>query len=539
MHTVKRVLLIEPPVTRPPEFSAAKVRVSPFFPLGLAYLAAALREKGYETAILDALVAGFEKGERPYTNGWLRYGLSDDEIAARIQAYKPDVVGVGAIFSAKDYDAKNICRISKRVYPDVPTVVGGAHAGAAHREILAAERAVDFVVIGEGEESGPALLEALTAGGGYDKVDGLGYRSGGAVHTNPKSRYIQDLDSLPLPARDMVIMQDYFRLGYAHDRYRQKPFAQMITSRGCPFKCTFCAIGNHWGPVQRLRSAESVLAEIDVLVNEYGVREIHFEDDNLTADKQRALRIFSGLRKRKHPITWTVPTGMAVAHLDAELLESMAGSGCYSVTLAIESGNQDVLKRLMRKPVNLQKVPGLVKEIRRNGMLAKGFFMLGYPGETKETISQTVACAKALELDWAFFFITTPLPYTEMYQTALRDGYIQIGDFNPLTSLHESIIRTPEFTNEYLAQVREEAIVDINFRNNPNLVKFNVDQAIADFEYVLSLYPHFDFAQEALGDAHLRKGCLEKARACWQRALALNPHNTRAAASLKAHEGKG
>jgi len=533
MHEIKRILLVDPPVTRPKEYSASKMRVSPFFPLGLGYLAAVLKAIGYEVAILDCLIEGIDKGERAYEGGMLRYGLSDEEISAKIREWHPDIVGVSCIFSAKDFDAKNICRLSKKIFPQTPTVVGGPHAGAACREMMAAEGAIDFIIIGEGEASFPSLILAIQTGRGTERVDGLCYRTENAICKTDKTIYIENLDSLPFPDRDSVGMSRYLDLGYAHDRFMNRPFTQVITSRGCPFKCTFCALGNHWGAAQRRRSAGNVLAEIDVLVNRYGVREIHFEDDNLTADKGRAMEIFSGLKARRYGITWTVPTGMAVSSLDEDLLASMAQSGCYSVTLGVESGSQFVVSKLMRKPVDLKRVPGLVKAIRNNGMLAKGFFILGYPGETKDTLCQTVEFAKSLELDWTFFFIATPLPHTEMYNTALRDGYIQLGDFNPLTSLHDSVIRSPEFDAEYLSELRERAIVDLNFRNNPNLRKYSVDQAIADFRHVLDLYPHFDFAHEAMGDALQRKSDVQGACEHWRRAIQLNPGNAIAAQRLQ------
>lgn len=533
MKDIKRILLVEPPVTRPAEFSAKKLRISPFFPLGLGYLAAVLMPRGYEVFLLDALVQGVDRGEQVYDNGTVRYGLSDEEIRLAVESFKPDVVGVSAVFSAKDFDARNVCRISKSVLPEVPTVMGGAYAGAAHKELLAGENAIDYIVVGEGEQAFVQLLQAMAVETGYEKIDGLGYRMEGKVCCNPKRSYIQDLDGIPFPARELVDMHEYFRIGVAHDRFRYRPFTQMITSRGCPFRCTFCTLSQHWGPVQRLRSAANVLDEIEMLVNRYGVREIHFEDDNLTADKPRALAIFKGLRERGYDIAWTVPTGMSVATLDEGLLHEMAASGCYSVSLGIESGNQGVLSKLMCKPVNLKKVPPLVRAIRDQGMLAKGFFMIGYPGETKETIEQTIAFARSLELDWTFFFVATPLPHTEMYDMALREGYLEAGDFNPVTTMHESVIKTPEFDNEYLMELREEAIIDLNFRNNPNLTRFNVDQAIEDFEHVISLYPHFDFAHEALGDAYSRKGLADKACDCWRRAIEANPKNGGARTKLR------
>jgi radical SAM superfamily enzyme YgiQ (UPF0313 family) len=159
--------------------------------------------------------------------------------------------------------------------------------------------------------------------------------------------------------------------------------------------------------------------------------------------------------------------------------------------------------------------------------------MIGYPGETRKTIKETIAFARSLELDWSFFFVATPLPHTEMYDMALRQGYLHAGDFNPVTAMHESVIKTPEFDNEYLTEIREEAIRDLNFRNNPNLTKFNVDQAIEDFEHVIGLYPHFDFAHEALGDAYRRKGIPEKACECWRRAIDANSENASAATKLR------
>lgn len=533
MKPLRRILLIEPPVTRPENFSASRVRVSPFFPLGLGYLAAVLERQGYEVEILDALLEGFPRGERAWNRGMLRYGLLDEEIQRRMEDFRPDLVGVSAIFSAKDFDAKNLCRLSKAILSRVPTVLGGPHAGSMHREILEEEPSVDYVLTGEAEESLPALLEALKRGAVPRGIDGLAYREGGRVISEPKTRYIDDLDLLPFPARHKVNMEAYLSLAVAHDRFSQRPFTQVLTSRGCPYRCAFCALGNHWGRRLRQRSADNVLQEIDHLVETYGIREIHFEDDNLAARRARALALCKGLEERRYGLTWTVPTGMAVATLDEELIAQMAKSGCTSVTLAIESGDQRVVSKLMHKPVNLKKVPRLVQAIRDNGMLAKGFFMLGYPGETRETIQRTVAYARDLRLDWTFFFIATPLPKTEMFWTALHQGYIRAGDFNPLTSLHESVIRTPEFDQTYLQEVREKAIIDLNFRGNPNMTPGRVHQAIADFTHVLGLYPHFDFAHLALGDAFRIAGRQEEACRQWQAALSHNPDNTEAAERLR------
>ena len=308
----------------------------------------------------------------------------------------------------------------------------------------------------------------------------------------------------------------------------------MITSRGCPCKCSFCALGAHWGNCQRKRSARNILDEMEALIRKYGIQEFHFEDDNLTADKKRAIELFNGMIDRKFNIVWHAPSGIAAYTLDAEIVERMAASGCYSITLGIESGSQQVLTKLMHKPVDLKKLPALVQVIRKHKIDVRGFFILGFPGETKEDMKRTIDYARGLELDWAYFSIFSPLPKTEIYRVCLEKGYIKEGDFDPIRSFHRSIVHTPEFTPEDLYQIREEAIIDICFRNNPNLRKYDVDTAIENFSLVVRRYPHFDFANFYLAEAYMKKGDREKGAAYYRKTLEANPAHQEAIARLKA-----
>lgn len=529
-----KVLLIFPPVTRPEDFSAKKVRISPFPPLGLACIAAVLeQEGGFDVKIKDALIEGDLSGQE-YLQGKIRYGLSDFEITQQIKEFQPDLIGVSCIFSAMEWDSLNICSLAKQLDRRIITVLGGPHAGANGREILTKNKDCDFVIIGEGELSFRDLLSNLYRGlTDFSSIDGLVYRKNGLVVENPKEKYLFELDTLPLPARRLLPMEKYFDLAVAHSSFKNKPFTPMLTSRGCPAKCTFCAIANHWGKVQRTRSAKHVLDEMEDLIKQYGIKEIHFEDDNLTADKQRALDIFNGMIERGFRISWTVPSGMAVYSLDEELLVKMKESGCYSVSLAIENGNQEIVSKIMRKPVNLKKVPPLARKIRELGMEVKGFFILGYPGETKQTMQETNNFARELELDWAFFFIFSPLPGTEIYDTCIEKGYMKANDFDPLRSFYEPAITTPEFDQKYLVEIRERAILDVNFENNPNLRKYDLEKAIASFQNVVNLYPHFDFANYYLGEAYLKKGLIDKARLCFQKTVELNPAYLEALERLK------
>jgi magnesium-protoporphyrin IX monomethyl ester (oxidative) cyclase len=474
-----RVLLIAPPITRPTDFSAEKVRISPFIPIGLAMIAAVLENAGHEVKILDCLI---ENGAEVTfcDKGFIRYGLTDEEIKDNIRKYKPDYVGVSCMFSAMEADAVNICKIAKSVNYNIRTIMGGAWAGTNRMNILAKNCiSINHIIRGEGER---VILDII----------------GQRRYTYHK--YIENLDTLPMPAYHLLDMKKYFQLASGHNGYKQKPFMPMLTSRGCPAACSFCSIANHWGKEPRYRSAEHVLREIDFLVKEYGIKEIHFEDDNLTADRDRAIKIFDGLIQRNYGLTWTVPSGMAVHNLDDELLEKMAQSGCYSVSLAVENGNQDIVTKIMKKPILLTKVKPMVDKIRSLGMDVRGFFILGYPGETKENIEDTIGFAKYLQLDWSHFFIFSPLPGTEIYKTCIDNGYLKPGDFDPLRSFYEPILKTPEFDQEYLIDAKERSNIEVNFRHNYNL-EHNPTKAVRLFQAVVDMYPHLEFARKSLDEA--------------------------------------
>jgi anaerobic magnesium-protoporphyrin IX monomethyl ester cyclase len=522
---INKIMLIVPPITRDKDFSAKVSRVTDFFPLGMAYIAATLEKTGlYKLKILDSLKGkDLQEGIVIDNGDSIRYGLTDNELEYEIKKFSPDVIGVSCLFSGAQWDAANVCSIIKKISSEIFTIMGGAHAGNMAQELLHLCKEIDYVIVGEAENAFVQILDAIDKNEDVSQIDGIGYRENETVRLNKKTEYVRNLDSIPFPAYHLFDMQIYLNDADSHGFYRYPPYTQMITSRGCPCKCTFCALGSHWGPKQRLRSASNILDEMEFLIQQYGIREIHFEDDNLTANRKRALELFDGMIERKLNLHWHAPSGMAVYTLTEDIIEKMAEAGCYSVTLAIESGNQEVLSKMMRKPVDLNIVPALVKKIREVGMDVRGFFMLGFPGETKENINQTVEFACSLELDWAYFSIFSPLPKTAMYDLCLEKGYIKKSDFDPMRSFHRSIVRTPEFDPDYLNNVREKAIIKTCFKNNPNLLRYDIDKAIDNFESVVRRYPHFDFANFYLAEAYLRKGKKSKAVKSYKKTLLINP----------------
>lgn len=521
-----KIVLVFPPVTRPCDFDNNRLRVSPFFPLGIAYLASAIREAGYEVMIRDYLIEYFDEIGQRYGGSKIRYGASDDLIIEDLKKTKADVVGISCLFSAQEFDAGLLCRLARKALPMATIIMGGPHAGASSAELLRNAPELDIVVLGEGERSILECLRALDSHSDFSNIDGLVWRAkDGSIRKQEKSSYIMNLDTLPMPALGLFNMSLYFKKGKAHNAPRANPCAPIVTSRGCPYQCAYCALGNHWGRKQRMRSSGNVLKEVKILVEEYGVKEIHFEDDNLTSDRKRALEIFRGMRDANWDIIWTSPSGLSVADLDEELIIAMKESGCYSISLAIENGDQEVLTKLMHKPVRLIRVKEVVQLTRKHNLLVKGFFILGYPGETRETMKKTIDFARSLELDWSFFFIATPIPHTEMWEISVKKGYLDPSKYDPIRSIVTGQLHTEEFTPKEVEELREEAIISCNFKNNPNLRKYDVNRAIESFKDVLKTYPHFDFAHVALGEGYYRLGQIEKARHCWQEALKYNPEN--------------
>ena len=418
---IKKVLLVQPPLTTRLDLSSEPKGVHP--PLGLASLAAVL-EKDFDVQILDCVVEGYET-EIHLEKNLVRYGLADSEITQRIQAFEPDVVGISNLFSSGSKEALHICSLIKKINSDILTVMGGPHPSALPEETLRHE-SVDFVVIGEGESSFQSLLRAI-ADQDFASLDGIALRIDGGVRVFSKTKYIENLDDLPFPARHLLPMKRYFEIGEAFIMTRRKPFTPMNTSRGCTAQCTFCPVHATWGRRWRARSAENVLAEIEHLIETYGVREIHFDDDNLVLNRRRAQLIFQGIIDRKLDITWTVPPGLALWAVDNELLELMRASGCYKLYLAVESGDEHILHDVIQKPLDLKKILPLVQTMKRLGIEVETFFVVGMPGESPATLRRTFAFARRLDADATHYFFANPMPGTKLWEICVKDGYFREG----------------------------------------------------------------------------------------------------------------
>lgn len=415
-----RVMLIQPPFTI---FKTEAKVCHP--PLGLAYLAAALKGN-HDVSILDALAEGYSE-EEAVDKEFKRYGLSFENIKKRIERFSPHVVGVSCLFSAQAQNVRRICELTKEVNEKIVTVIGGAHPSTLPEEMLE-DSNVNFVVIGEGEETLRSLLSSLE-----DKKDirdygleGIGFKCDGSIKIDRKDKYSTDLDSLPFPHWEAFPLEKYFEIAAPHGgSARGVTFLPIITSRGCPFECIFCSVHNLWGRNYRKRSAENVLSELDYLVNKLGIKEVLFEDDNLTLDKGRAKGIFEGIIDKGLNVIWSVPNGVAVQTLDEGMLKLMKRSGCRSISLGVESGDEYVLKNIIKKPIRLEMVKPIVSSAKKLGLETAIFFVVGLPGETKGQLKNTFRLAENLDVDNVNFFFATPLPGTRLLEECKEKGMIE------------------------------------------------------------------------------------------------------------------
>jgi len=449
---IEKIMLIQPP------YDILKIEpkgAQP--PLGLAYLAGVL-EKDYEIEILDAVAEGYEN-EEIIDKEFKRYGLSFDKIKTEIDRFKPDVVGVSCLFSTQAENSHKVIQLAKEVDPDIITLFGGAHPSALP-ELVLKDCNVDFVIIGEGEYTLRDLLRVLEKGSSFSEMDGLAFKENGVIRILPKRSYVHNLDELPFPARHLLPMEKYFRINTPMGTTtRRMPNTCLSTSRGCPANCIFCSIHTVWGRTYRTRSAENVIKEIELIMKEYGVKELQFYDDNLTLDRARAFRIFDEMVKRKLDLLWTTPNGIAIWALDEELLEKMKESGCYKISLGIESGDDYVLHHIIQKPLSLKKVKPIINLCKKLGMGVDAFFVVGFPGETKEQIMKTLRFAQSLKVDNLSITLATPHPGTRLYEICQRENYLESAfSFKAIRS-RRGQINTPEFTHDEV----ERMVAKVNF----------------------------------------------------------------------------
>jgi radical SAM superfamily enzyme YgiQ (UPF0313 family) len=385
-----RVALVNPPHSLEERYGSLKGVGNTMPSLGLAGLAAILRDAGFAVAVIDA------------PSRQLGYA----EAVTETEAFAPDAVGMTA-FTPSIFNAATMAGILKDRHPARPIVLGGPHLSALPADTLRRFPAFDLGVVGEADDTIVPVFRALLDGGRPEDLPGLVLRRGEAFAETARPAPIRDLDRLPFPAWDLLPGFPG-RVRPAAHTYRRLPAATLFTARGCPELCVFCD-RSVFGNAVRAFSAEYVVNQMELLVRRFGIRDLTIYDDIFPLAKPRLLRICELIRERGLDLTWSCNS--RVNYADPEALRAMKAAGCWQIGYGIESGDQALLDRIAKRT----KLPDIERAVRLTdeaGIRVKGFFMMGLPGETPETIQRTIdfACRLSLSDYQTCFF--TPLPGT-------------------------------------------------------------------------------------------------------------------------------
>ncbi|MEM3566843.1 MAG: radical SAM protein [Candidatus Bathyarchaeia archaeon] len=419
----------------PPHSSAVKSVIgvsSP--PLGLAYLASVIRDE-HDVRIVDSNV--------------LDYSL--DDVRRELKNFYPDVVGITSS-TPSIYEAYKVAEVAKSVRDDCTVVLGGPHATFLPEEALTECRSIDVIVQGEGEETFQKLINAIDHGTRLEEVRGIAFREGDKiVATNPRP-FIDDLDKIPFPSIDLLPIEKYALQGIS--------YMPITTSRGCPFKCSFCASSRLFGGCWRGRSPKNVVEEIRLIHDEFKIKNIEFVDDTFTLNGRRAEKICDEISREGLDISWGASS--RVDTINRELAEKMRKAGCWIVYLGVESASQKILN-VVGKRVTINQIIKAVKTLKEVGIQILGSFILGFPEETVETAEQTIAFAKKLDLDYAQFSILTPYPGTPIYEYARENNLLLTKDWSKFNAT-EPVMKLKNLTIKQLQSLFEKAYLTFYLR---------------------------------------------------------------------------
>lgn len=361
-------------------------------PYGLMYLSSYLKRQGHQVFLLDGLLS------------------STEYVMTKIKEEKVDIVGISSV-SWNWSEAKELARLLRSAYPHLKLAVGGAHVNAEQGKVLEDCPYFDYAFYGDGEESFCKVATALFSAEEPELIDGFAYRDGDKIIASQRSAFIGDINGVLFPDRDSLGFSNYRPSPLS---YRRLPFTAMFGSRGCPYRCTFCHTDNR----VRIRKAENLIEEIELLQKEYGIKEMLFFDDTFTLNKSRVFEFCELLFKKKIDLSWCV--SVRADTVDPQMLKAMKKAGCWRLLIGIESGSQRLLD-LMKKGETLEQIECGVNIINEAGIQALGMFMFGIPTETYEEGLETIRFMKKLKLDYISVCNLTPFPGTEIYKEVVNE----------------------------------------------------------------------------------------------------------------------
>lgn len=397
---MSRILILTPSFKSLYSHAQVKEAVPHNAPLTPAVIAAPLLKENHEVKIFD-----FNLPEN-----------TKQKFVDVLHEMNPDIVGI--TFNTPMFPVvKQICETIKKVNKNIPIVAGGPHASSVPEETLK-ESLIDIVVLGEGDFT---LSDILSKD--LKEINGICYKKNKKIFLSERRNYIRDLDILPLPAWQLYDLKKY---NSSDLLCKKNPLGFLETSRGCVFNCSYCN-KSIFGQTFRYKSEKRVIEEIKYMLKS-GFKEIYVVDDGFTTDIERAKKICRRIIKEKLNFPWQLTNGIRVDRVDRELFFLLKKAGCYRVAFGIESGNEEVLNEF-GKQTNLKQVIKAVNWAAEAGVETWGYFILGLPKDTEETMMQTINFAKSLNLTLAKFSICIPYPGTRLFAEYDKKGLIKSKDW--------------------------------------------------------------------------------------------------------------
>ncbi len=403
---------------------------------GLAYLAAVARDAGHDSRIIDGMAEN----------------LTLDQLLQQVAGRVPEVVVANTSTPTFTNDTLVLEAIKNKFSP--ATIMVGTHPSALPRETVAYP-AVDFVIINEAEDTLVEMLDVLSGGDkehmDFRNIKGIAFtRNSDDVEITEPRPYIEPLDRLPFPARDLLPNERYTMPFFGNH-----PFTTVIPTRGCPWQCIFCRAGKVWGRKIRLRSPGNVVEEIEEIISRHGIRHIVFMTDSLTLNREWIMELLEKILERGLEFTWICNS--RVDAVDLEMLKVMKRAGCMLISYGVESGDQAILDRA-KKRITLEDSRRAIALTRKAGILSMAYFILGLPGENRATINATKAFMTSIDPDYINVHIATPFPGTELYDIAFKNKWLASTDWKDYEEEGSAVLRTEALTVDELEQAQRDAM---------------------------------------------------------------------------------
>ncbi len=381
----------------------------PVIPLGLLYLASSIRARFGDKCQIKIIDTGI-------------IGEDLDILRTEINVFKPQIIGLSAITCEAGL-MHDIARVAKEMGKNITVLAGGPHPTIVSESVLS-DSNIDYAIIGEGERTVVDLLEGLENGQDRSRIKGIGYMDNNRhVLTEPQG-YIDNLDDIAFPAWDLVNFREYAKYPNWNGNLKEKYYMPVLTSRGCPYLCTYCH--NTLGKKFRPRTAENVFSEITSLYRGYQIKEFHIFDDVFNFDNNRIKKLCQYIVDSKLKLSFAFPNGLRLDIMDKETVNLLHKIGTYKINYAVETASLKT-QRTIKKNLDLGKVKEVVYNTNKLGIITTGYFMLGFPNETKDDMLETIRFAAVSDFDLAYFFKATAFPGTELFKSVTDKNIEESG----------------------------------------------------------------------------------------------------------------